>query len=188
LDRDPISRLYTIPDYQVIGLELGLYDYDYLSMLQNIKPTDSLLDQLPSIDEVDKNNRTLTFYACKLGNYSLVTKLLKRSSDFNRPCGANDFTPLMAAVCYHHVRIVLRLLSHKDVQSQCNVHDRNGHTAFSYACQLGQLDLIRDFISRNLVTPHQVRYNLEQYRSTYVGTKGKDILGVMFNYLKTDHQ
>lgn len=188
LDRDLISKLYTVPEYQVIGLELGLYNYDYAYVLKSIKVNDALLDQFTDVNEVDKNNRTLPFYACKLGNYGLVIKLLKRGGDFNKPCGCEGFTPLMAAICYYHDKIVLRLLSSKIVQERIHEFDSSGNSAFNYTCQYGQLNIIRDFMSRNLVTPHQVRYNLDQYRTHYnnMGSKGKEIIDLMCNYLKTD--
>lgn len=184
LDRDPISRLYTVPDYQILGLEMGLYNYDYYDLLKNIKITDQLLEQFKS--EADKNNKTLAFYACKLGNYALVTKLLKRGEDFNRPCGANGFTPLMVAVCHYHAKIVLRLLSNQSVQDNINVYDKSGNTAFSYACSTNQLSIIKEFITRKLVSSHQVRYSLAQYRSQYNSNERRDIMGLMNHYLKTD--
>jgi hypothetical protein len=187
LDRDPISKLYTVPEYQVIGLELGHYNYDYYDLLKNIKVTDVLLDQFgEDINEIDKNNRTLPFYACKFGNYSLVFKLLKRGGDFNFPCGSKRFTPLMAAVCHYHVKIVLRLLSDRTVQDKVSVYDSSGNTAFNYACSLCQQSVIREFITMKLATPHQVRYNLDQYRTQYAGRKGQEIIDLMCNYLKTD--
>lgn len=186
LDRDHIAKLYTVPDYQVTGLELGLYNYDYNCVLKSIKANDTLLDQFTNINEVDKNNRTLPFYACKLGNYTLVSKLLKRGGDFNMACGRDGFTPLMTTICHYHVKIALKLLSNKMVQSNVNIFDTGGRTAFSYACELEQPNIIREFIIRKLVTPHQVRYSLDQYRSLYTGHKGKEIIELMCSYLKTD--
>jgi ankyrin repeat protein len=186
LDRDPISKLYKVPEYQIIGLELGLYNYDYDCVLKSIKVNDALLDQFTSINEVDKNNRTLPFYACKFGNYALVSKLLKRCGDFNIACGCDGFTPLMTAICHYHVKIVLKLLSNKTVQAKVNVYDSSGFTAFSYACELEQLSIIREFIIRKLVTPHQVKYSLDLHRSKYAGNKGKEIIDLMCHYLKTD--
>lgn len=186
LDRDTINKIYSVPEYQVNGLELGLYNYDYYDLLKNIRVTDALLDQFTGINEIDKNNRTLAFYACKLGNYTLVTKLLNRGADFNRSCGREGFTPLMVAICHYHTKIVLRLLSNKSVQEGLDAYDVSGNTAFSYACQLCLVDVIQEFILRKLVTPHQVRYNLDQHRSKYHGTKGQDIIVLMCDYLKTD--
>lgn len=188
LDRDPINKLYTVPNYQLLGLELGAYNYDYSCVLQSVKVNDDLLDQFTDVNDIDRNNKTLPFYACKLGNYNLVTKLLRRGADFNRPCGLNSFTPLMCSVCHYHVKIVMKLLASKEVQEHVNVSDRNGHTAFIYACQTAQLSIIKEFINRGLINKHQCRYAHDLYRSDYnkLGLKGKDIIHTMYNYLKTD--
>lgn len=189
LDRNIIAKLYTVPEYRVIGLELGLYNYDYHSVLRSVKINDDLLDQFTSIDEIDKNNRTLAFYACKLGNYSLVNKLLRRGADFNRPCGRAGFTPLMVAVCHYHSKVVIRLVSNQTVQSGLETIDSGGNTAFSYCCQYRQIELIREFLNRKLVSPHQVRYQLELYRDSFKehGKSGLEIINMMCQYLKTDH-
>lgn len=188
LDRDPINKLYTIPDYQLLGLELGMYNYDYKCVLRSVKVNDNLLDQFTDVNEIDRNDKTLPFYACRLGNYTLVVKLLKRGANFNRPCGKHNFTPLMSSVCHYHAKIVLKLLSNKEVQEHINVADRSGHTAFSYACQTSQLSIIKEFLHRQLVSKHQCRYALDLYRQTYndLGMKGKDIIHIMCKYLKTD--
>lgn len=188
LDRDPIFRLYTVPEYKIIGLELGLYNYDYRDLLHNLKVNDDVLSQLSSIDEVDKNNRTIAFHACKIGNYNLVVKLLKKGSNFNRPCGRDGFTPLMAAICYYHSKITLKLLSNKTVQDGIMAYDTSGNTAFSYACSLNQHKVIDEFLIRKLATIHQTRYQLDSHRSEYykLGKRGVDIINKMCQYIKTD--
>ncbi len=188
LDRDPICKLYSVPEYQVLGLELGLYNYDYSDLLANVKVNDILLDQIGNINDVDRHNRTLVFYACKLGNYTLVSKLLKRGGDFNQPCGNEGFTPLMAAICYYHSRIVTMLLSNKLVQEKINQADQSGMTAFSYACSTMQYDIIRDFILGKLVLPGVIRNNLDLYRPRLKasGSKGQQIIGLMCEGLKSD--
>ena len=187
LDRDPIARVYNIPDYQVLGLELGLYDYDYRNVLTDIKVNDNVLDQFTDINEIDKNNKTLAFYACKLGNYSLVNKLLKRDANFNKQCGAHNFTPLMAAICYGHLRLANRLLASKKVTSNLNVYDKTGTTAFGYACKYCWFSIIKTFLNRKLVSKHQVKYYLHQNRELFNHDQyGKDIISIMCYYLKSD--
>ena len=188
LDRNRIARLYTVPGYQIVGLELGLYNYDYRDLLRQINVNNTVLDQLSSVDEIDKNNRTLAFYACKVGNYSLVTRLLKREANFNRPCGRDGFTPLMAAVCHYHSKIVTKLLTNRKVTDGIDTYDSCGHTAWSYACQLHQADIIKEFIDRKLVTTHGARYQLELHRAdwTKLGKQGTDIISLLCHYLKTD--
>lgn len=181
LDRDPISKLYSVPEYQVLGLELGLYNYDYSDLLANVKVNDILLDQISNINDVDKHNRSLVFYACKLGNYSLVSKLLKRGGDFNLPCGNEGFTPLMVAICYYHSKITIMLLANRSVQDKINCADHTGNTAFSYACSTMQLDVIKEFIRWKLVLPGILRYNLDLLRPQFKlnGSKGQDIINLL---------
>ena len=187
LDRDPISKVYNIPDYQLLGLELGLYDYDYKNVILDIKLNDDILDQFSDINEIDKNNKTLAFYACKLGNFPLVAKLLKRNANFNQPCGHANFTPLMVAICYGHIRLVNRLLASKKVTSNLHVYDKTGNTAFGYACKYCCFSIIKTFIDRKLVTKHQVRYYLDENRDLFNNDiYGKDIISIMCYYLKSD--
>ena len=188
LDRDQICKLYSVPEYQVLGLELGLYNYDYSDLLANVKVNDILLDQISNVNDVDKHNRSIVFYACKLGNYALVTKLLKRGGDFNQACGNEGFTPLMVAICYYHSKIVTMLLSNKSVQEKINCADKSGMTAFSYACSTMQCDIIKEFIHGKLVLPGVVRYNLELYRPKLRsnGSKGQEIISLLCKGLKSD--
>lgn len=186
MDRDQIQKLYTVPGYQIIGLELGLYNYTYRDLLLSVNINNTLLDQLSNVDEADKDNKTLAFYACKIGNHALVCRLMKHGADFNRPCGRHGFTPLMAAVCHYHSKIVLKLLG--SGSGSGSVYDTTGNTAFSYACQTKQLTIIREFIVKGLVNKHQVLYCLDLYRKRYAedGKRGQEIITTMCAYLKTD--
>lgn len=188
LDRDPISRTYTVPGYKVVGFELSMYDHDYRRVLTDVKITDDLLDQLGDINEVDCNGRTLAFYACQLGNYTLVCKLLRRGADFNKETGGVGFTPLMAAICYGHQKISLKLLSSKKVVSGIATADKTGTTAFGYACQYVRYSIIKEFILRGLTSHHQVLYYLDMYRPLFKRDTlyGDEIIGLLCHYLKTD--
>jgi hypothetical protein len=187
LDRDPIARTYTVPGYQIVGFELGLYDYDYYKVITDLKVTDVLLEQI-NVNDIDKNNRTLAFYACKIGNHALVTRLLKKGANFNQSCGNNQFTPLMVAICYNHSCIVSKLLSNKKVTDNINVYDGTGTTAFGYACQYKRCDIISDFLTRKLVPHHQVLYYLDMYRTNFNADKlyGTEIISKLCHYLKSD--
>jgi len=169
LDRDGIARVYTVPGYRVRGIELKQYGHDLRVLLLKVKVTDNLLDQFKDIDEVDKDNRTLTFHACRFGNYALVCKLLKRGADCNRPCGSNGFTPLMAAVCYNHLKVVQKILSHRgqDRNKSVNATDGHGYTAFNHACELGYYSIIKEFLIRRIIPTNQLRYLLERYRAAF---------------------
>lgn len=190
LDRDPIARTYTVPGYKLVGFELSMYDHDYRRVLTDIKVTDDLLAQISDIDEVDRNGKTLAFYACQLGNYTLVCKLLRRGANFNMSCGRGKFTPLMAAICHGHQKISLKLLSTKKVADGIAAADGTGTTAFGYACQYVRYSVIKEFILRELITHHQVRYYLDMYRPTFKqdALYGDEIIGMLCYYLKTDGQ
>ena len=205
LDRDKILKLYTVPVYQIVGLEMGMYDYDYYHVVHQIKINDILLDQWTSskdIDDPDKKNKTLAFYACQIGNYALVSKLKRRGADFYRLCGHSDFTPLMVAVCHNHYTIVEKLLPRpkpgkdgkdgKDGKGVGGEHpvvyqsDKQGHNAFYHACQYAYADIIKLFLRRNLATRHQVAYNLGIHRDQYNNDDrvGQEIISVMRRYLR----
>lgn len=188
LDRDPIGKVYSVPSYQVAGFNIGLYNYDFKDVLRNLKVTEKLLEQFPDIDEIDKNNCTLAFYACKIGNYSLINKLTKRGADFNRPCGRHAFTPLMAAVCHNHRYIVDRLLSVKRLRKDIMNHDLTGMTAFGYACKHSYYSIINSFLVHHIPTQHEAQYYLRLCRDTYLRDKmyGKDIIESLYHYLKSD--
>lgn len=189
LDRDHIATIHNIPGYQVRGLELGKYGYEYSALLSEIKPTDRLLDQFIDINEVDKNNRSIAFYACKYGNYALVCRLLRRGANFNQPNGTLGFTPLMVAVCHNHHKIVAKILSNRNTVMAGQIYDKSGITAFGYACKYGYNKIISEFLDRKLVSIHQVRYNLELYRTNYAKDTlyGSEIIDKICHYLKTDH-
>lgn len=189
LDRDKVFRMYSIPSYEIAGFDLRDYDHDYASVTCKLKITDKFLDQLKHIDEPDKNDRTLTFYACRFGNYGLVLKLIKRKADFNRPCGKAGFTPLMVAVCHNHHRIVAKLLSTKYIRQDIGVYDKYGKTAFSFACENGYSAIISEFLDRKLVSEHQARYCLEINRSMYrkYPLYGKEIVEKLCYYLNHYH-
>jgi hypothetical protein len=185
LDRDIISRVYTVPTYQMVGFDIGAYNFDFKDVIFNIKITNRLLEQFIDIDEIDKNNRTLAFYACKIGNYTLVKKLLQRGADFNKACGPEAFTPLMVAICYNHTKLISKLLSSKKVCEGLKASDVKGMTAFSYACEYSYNTIITEFLVRDLVTPHEVRYNLDIYRTKYNQDKlyGLEIIDKLCFYL-----
>ena len=186
LDRDAIARIYTVPGYHVVGLDLGNYDHDYYRLLTDVKVrvTDKMLDQFADVDDVDKNNKTIAFYACKIGNHTLVSKLLTRGANFNRPCGERGFTPLMVAVCYNHHQIVSKILS-GGKQAGTNCYDADGVTAFGYACRYSHSRIIGEFLDRKLVTCTEVRCNLDLYKARYRADKlyGEEILGRIYHYL-----
>jgi hypothetical protein len=185
LDRDPIAKIYTVPGYLVVGFELGLYGYDYQKVITDLKINDLLLDQI-AVNDIDKNHKTLAFYACKIGNYALINRLLKKRADFNQQCGQNKFTPLMVAVCHNHHRIVSKLLSNKKVVDGLTTYDNAGTTAFGYSCQHFHYSIICEFLTRQLVSKHQVRYYLELYRNKYIHDTlyGDELISKMCHYLK----
>ena len=188
LDRDPIGKTYTVPNYQLAGFEIGLYNYDFKDVLVNLKVTDRLLEQFPDIDEIDKNNCTLAFYACRIGNLTLINKLLKRSADFNKACGREGFTPLMIAVCQNHSKIVAKLLSTRRLQEGISNHDLSGMTAFGYACQNKYCSIIHSFLLNRIPRKHEVQYYLQMHRELYQDDKlfGKEIIDALCHYLKSD--
>lgn len=186
LDRDSISRVYTVPGCHVVGIELEQYGHDYYRLLLDIKVNDRLLDQL-EVDDPDKNNKTLAFHACMIGNYALVNKLISRGADFNRPCGDHNFTPLMVAVCYNHYTIVAKILSSRTKSGRSiNNYDRNGVTAFGYACMYSHSRIIGEFLDRELVSASEVSAKIALYRDRYRADKlyGEEILTRLHHYVR----
>ena len=188
LDREPIERVYNVPNYQVLGVELSLFNYDFYNVITNIKLNDLTLNQFDNINDIDRNNKTLAFYACKIGNYPLILKLIKRDADFNQKCGDKGFTPLMTAICNKHIKIVKKLLSIKKIKKGIENYDKSGKTAFNYACDYCFYTIISEFINRELVTKHQVKCCLDQNRSIFNNDPqyGRDIISLMCYYLKSD--
>ena len=186
LDRDPISRLYTVPNYQLVGFDISIYNTDFKQVLSQVKVTSKVLDQFDDINEVDRNNKTLAYYACRYGNMTLIRALLRKGANFNQPCGDHNFTPLMSAVCQGYHKIVQRLLSVKTVQEHCNASDGYHETAFGYACKHHFCNIIAEFLNHKLVTKHQVTYCLQLYYDSYKKDTlfGDEIIDRLLHYLK----
>ena len=186
LDRDVIGRMYHVPGYKIVKFDLQDYDNDYNNLLSLYQISAKLLDTIEDVNHADKYDRTLAYYACRFGNYSLVTALIRRDADFNRPCGDAGFTPLMCAVCYNHVSIVHQLLMTATVRAGLQRQDKSGHTAFQYACRYGNVTIINDFMIMRLVSRDEVKYMYdvmyEKYRSGAI-LFGDEIIVKMLKYL-----
>ena len=186
MDRDEITRLYTAASSDIIGFDIKYYDSDLLKVLQECKSNKHLLQQIENINELDKKNKSLAYYACYLGDYQLVCRLLLKGADFNMSVGMYGFTPFMAAVCQNHYNIVLKLFTSKTCRSKIHSIDNKGMTGFMYACKLGHSRIITAFLNDEIPTNHQVRYCLMLYREDFNDDKlyGKEIIHKMTHYLK----
>jgi hypothetical protein len=184
LDRDEICKLYTVPQYEIINFDLNYYDSDLLKALQSYKG--ELVKQLESVDEIDKRGKTLAYYACYIGEYSIIVKLLSAGANFNKPINNEGFTPLMAAVCQNHQTIVSKLLSNKTVRQSANIMDISGMTAFMYACKYSYNLIITDFMLYNIPSVTEVRNCLQTYKKVFDTDilYGKEIIHKMLHYLK----
>jgi len=185
LDRDDICSIHKIPDYQIIGLDLSQYDQDFYKMVNSAKLNANVLSTLSDINETDRFGKTLAYYACVIGNFNLVTRLLRLNADFCIP-NLDGFTPLMVAICQGHINIVLKLLANKAIQANIHQADNKGMCAFYYACKYIRLPIIIDFLSRKLLTKHQVRQALLIYRDDFNKIHGKEIPQLMSHYLKNN--
>ena len=182
LDRDGVGRLQTVPLYSISSLDLALYGYDYAELIRCARSVNQkLLDKIEHIDEVDRNGRTLAYYACRYGNYALVERLLPRGADFNRGTGDHELTPLMTAVLYGHTELVKRLLRDSRVRAGLGALDRQGRTAFSYACQNCRYGMIREFLHRQCVSSAEVNSIMNQFADTirHDRTYGYEILSLL---------
>lgn len=188
MDRDLVLRLYTVPDYEVVGLDLSHYDSDYAELFNRVKINDQLIKQMAdvNIDEPDRNGKTLAYYASSYGNYTLVQKLLKHKADFNLPMGESRFTPLMMIICQNHVQIAKLLLQNNTVRLGIHAQDKAGRTAFEYACKYVRVPILYDMLSRELISKHQVRQALGLYYTEFKRDMvyGKEVLDVFRHYLK----
>ena len=186
MDRDEIARLYTTANSDIIGFDIKYYDSDLLKVLQECKTNKHLLQQIENINEVDKRNKSLAYYACYLGDYQVVSRLLTKGADFHMNVGMGGFTPFMAAVCQNHYNIVLKLFSSKVLRIKINTTDIKGMTGFMYACKLGHTRIITAFLNDKIPTMHEVRYCLSLYRREFDEDKlyGKEIIHKMTHYLK----
>jgi hypothetical protein len=187
MDRDEICRLYSVPNYELIGFDLRYYDSDMLRVMNECRTNRNFFQQITDIDETDKRNKTLAYYACYLGDYQIVSRLLLAGADFNKPVGDYGFTPLMAAVCQNHYSIVNKLLMNKTVKQGCPfVTDKSGTTAFMYACKACHDRIITEFLLLEVPTVHQVRYCLILYREEFHADElfGKEIIHKLNHYLK----
>lgn len=183
LDRDTICSVHKIPDYQVMGLDLNQYDQDYYKMVNSAKLSANVLSTLDDINETDRFGKTLAYYACMIGNFNLVTRLLRLDADFGI-ANLDGFTPLMIAICQGHIKIVLKLLANKKIQNNISQSDNKGMCAYYYACKYIRKPIIIDFLSRKLVTKHQVRQALLTYREDIHAIHGKELIQLMFHSLK----
>ena len=187
MDRDEICRLYSVPNYELVGFDIRYYDSDMLRVMNECRLNRNFLQQITDIDETDRRNKTLAYYACYLGDYQLVLRLISAGADFNKLVGDHGFTPLMAAVCQNHYNIVNRLLANKIVRQQCvQTIDNNGMTAFMYACRSCHDRIITEFLVNEIPTAHQVRYCLTLYRDEFNADElyGRDIIHKLNHYLK----
>jgi len=186
MDRDEICRLYTVPNYELVGFDLKSFDSDMVRVINECHTNRTLLLQIKDIDEIDKHNKTLAYYACYLGDFLIVTKLIARKADFNKPVGDLKFTPLMAAVCQNHSIIVSKLLANKVIRQGSNITDQSGMTAFMYACKLCLNRVVTEFLANDIPSLHQVRYCLTAYRDEFVADHlyGKEIIHKLNHYLK----
>ena len=186
LDRDKISRLYTISAADIVKFDLKYYDSDLLKVIKECKTNKHLIQNIVHIDEFDIRNKTLAYYACYIGDYNVVSKLITKSANFHIPTGLSGFTPFMAAVCQNHYNIVLKLLSSKGIRNGIHTADNKGLTAFSYACKFCHNNIITAFLNDKIPTVHQVRYCLAVYRNDFDNDPlyGKEIIQKLTHYLK----
>ena len=186
MDRDDISRLYTVPNYELVGFDIKYYDSDMIRVINECRTNKNLIQQITDIDELDKHNKTLAYYACYLGDYSIVLKLLAKGAVFNKPVGDFRFTPCMSAVCQNHFNIVAKLLANKHVKQKANVADQSGMTAFMYACKLCLNRIITEFLVNEIPSLSQVRYCITAYRNEFTADPlyGKEIIHKLNHYLK----
>jgi hypothetical protein len=186
MDRDEICRLYTVPNYEIVGFDIRYYDSDMLRVLNECRVNRHFIQQISDIDEVDRKNKTLAYYVCYLGDYNIAIKLLAAGADFNKHVGDSGFTPLMAAVCQNHSNIVNRLLANRQVRQGCNAMDHAGMTAFMYACKGCFNRIITDFLVNEIPTPHQVRHCLVCFKAEFESDTlyGKEIMHKLNHYLK----
>jgi hypothetical protein len=186
MDRDEICRLYTVPNYELIGFDMRYYDSDMLRVLNECRRNRNFLQQITDIDETDRRNKTLAYYACYLGDYQLVCRLIGAGADFNKHGGDHGFTPLMAAVCQNHYNIVSKLLANRKTRQHCcTVIDRSGMNAFMYACKGCHDRIITEFLNNEIPTAHQVRYCLVIFSPEFRLDElyGRDIIHKLNHYL-----
>uniref|UniRef100_A0A6C0J8F5 RING-type domain-containing protein n=1 Tax=viral metagenome TaxID=1070528 RepID=A0A6C0J8F5_9ZZZZ len=185
LDRDKIQSVHKVPIYIIRGLDLNEYDHNFLNLVNTTKLNDKMLSTFDDINETDQYGKSIAYYACMMGNYSLVTRLLKLNADFNKGT-INGFTPLMVAINYYHNKLSLKLLSNKKIQANINSTDNKGMNAFYYSCKCVNYSIIVDFLTRKLPTKHHVRHALYSYRENIENNKiiGRDIINLMTHYLK----
>lgn len=186
LDRDVVTRIYDVPNYEVVGFDIDDYNSDFQELLVNHNVPDRLVDLIIDVETLDKNCRTIAYYACRYGNYSLVDKLVRRRANFNVQTGRNNTTPLMAAVIHNQREIVKKLLSSKVVQESCGCQDDFGKTAFTYACELHHRGIIVEFLNKELINSAEVLNNLRIYRSSLKADKmfGEEIIGDLCHYAR----
>jgi hypothetical protein len=187
MDRDEICRLYSVPNYELVRFDIRYFDSDMLRVLNECRSHRQILQQITDIDETDRRNKTLAYYACYLGDYQMVTRLMAMGADFNKPVGDHGFTPLMAAVCQNHYSIVSKLLSNKIIKQQCSlIMDKSGMNAFMYACRGCHDRIITEFLVNDIPTAHQVRYCLTLFADEFKADElyGKEIVHKLNHYLK----
>ena len=85
MDRDEIGRLYTVPNYELVKFDLKYYDSDMLKVMNECRLNKHFLQQIIDIDETDKRNKTLAYYACYLGDLVDTRTPKPAACEFN-PC------------------------------------------------------------------------------------------------------
>ena len=186
MDRDEIYKLYNVPNYEFIKFDIKYYESDMLRVLKECQRNKHFMQQIDDVNQVDRNNKTLAYYACYMGDYITVRGLLLRGANFHQATGAHKFTPFMAAICQNHTSIVTKLLNNKVIRQGIDTMDQYGMTGFMYACKLSHNFIITEFLIHDVLTSPQVRYCLNAYMDRFMNDPlyGKDIIHKLNHFLK----
>ena len=100
-----------------------------------------------NLDAVDKNKRTVLFYACDdVGNLDLF-QLLSKSHKFDYDDQDEEGKTIFHHACeINSYDLVISIIS---LGAITTIKDHNGATLLHYACQSGNLDIVDFLINRD---------------------------------------
>ncbi|XP_076268661.1 transient receptor potential cation channel subfamily A member 1-like [Rhynchophorus ferrugineus] len=132
--------------------------YDHLDVVDELLSVG--VDKYQQSDKVqvdlpDKTGRTALSWACEFGFSHMISCLISSGANINHQ-DTDKKTPLIISVWDAHVDVIEELLSvgvddhFESVRARLDVRDHSGRTALSWACQLGNLEIVSRLISEGV--------------------------------------
>ncbi|XP_060049281.1 POTE ankyrin domain family member F-like isoform X2 [Erinaceus europaeus] len=147
IEKAPEISYYVNPKsgYQVLGKDLKEI-HKAAIIGDKVKMEKVLLQQIPTLNDRDKNNRTALHFACVNGHHEVVIQLMDAKCKLNL-CDNENRTALIKAIQCQQIECAFILLEHL---ADPKVTDCYGNTALHYAACWENLSIATKLLSQGV--------------------------------------